>query len=67
MREEGTVKWFISEKGYGFIQRDSGEDVFVHYSAIIGDGYRSLEEGTRVSFVVQTGQKGLQADQVEIS
>jgi CspA family cold shock protein len=67
MREEGTVKWFNSEKGYGFIQRDSGEDVFVHYSAIIGDGYRSLEEGARVSFVVQTGQKGLQADQVEIS
>ena len=64
MREEGTVKWFNSEKGYGFIQRDSGEDVFVHYSAIIGDGYRSLEEGTRVSFVVQTGQKGLQAANV---
>ena len=66
MREEGTVKWFNADKGYGFIQRDSGDDVFVHYNAIQGDGYRSLEEGARVSFVVQTGQKGLQAAEVEI-
>jgi CspA family cold shock protein len=67
MREQGTVKWFNAEKGYGFIQRDAGDDVFVHYSAIQGDGYRSLDEGSRVSFVVQTGQKGLQAAEVEIS
>lgn len=67
MKEQGTVKWFNPEKGYGFIQRDSGEDVFVHYSAIVGDGYRSLEEGARVSFVVQSGQKGLQADEVELA
>ena len=64
MKETGTVKWFNADKGYGFIQRDSGEDVFVHYSAIQGDGYRSLEEGSRVSFVVVSGPKGLQADQV---
>jgi CspA family cold shock protein len=67
MREQGSVKWFNAEKGYGFIQRDAGDDVFVHYSAIQGDGYRSLDEGSRVSFVVQTGQKGLQAAEVEIS
>ena len=66
MKETGTVKWFNADKGYGFIQRDSGEDVFVHYSAIQGDGYRSLEEGSRVSFVVVSGPKGLQADQVEL-
>ncbi len=66
MREQGTVKWFNSEKGYGFIQRDAGDDVFVHYSAITGGGYRSLDEGSRVSFVVQTGQKGLQAAEVEL-
>jgi len=66
MKEQGTVKWFNAEKGFGFIQRDTGDDVFVHYSAIQGDGYRSLEEGVRVSFVVATGQKGLQATEVEI-
>lgn len=66
MKEQGTVKWFNAEKGYGFIQRDSGDDVFVHYSAIQGDGYRSLDEGSRVSFNVETGQKGLQATEVEI-
>ena len=66
MREQGTVKWFNAEKGYGFILRDSGDDVFVHYSAIQGGGFRSLDEGARVSFVVQTGQKGLQAAEVEI-
>jgi len=66
MKEQGTVKWFNADKGFGFIQRDAGDDVFVHYSAILGDGYRSLEEGVRVSFVVATGQKGLQATEVEI-
>jgi cold shock protein len=65
MKEQGTVKWFNAAKGYGFIKRDSGEDVFVHFSSIIGDGYRSLEEGARVSFEVKTGPKGLQADRVE--
>lgn len=67
MRETGIVKWFNADKGYGFIQRENGEDVFVHYSAIVGDGYRSLDEGTRVSFVVASGPKGLQADQVEVN
>ena len=65
MKEQGTVKWFNSAKGYGFIQRESGEDVFVHFSAIVGDGYRSLEEGVSVSFEVKTGPKGLQAADVE--
>jgi CspA family cold shock protein len=65
MKEQGTVKWFNAAKGYGFIQRESGEDVFVHYSAIVGNGYRSLEEGARVSFEVKTGPKGLQAADVE--
>ena len=65
MKEQGTVKWFNSAKGYGFIQRESGEDVFVHFSAIQGDGYRTLEEGARVSFEVKKGPKGLQAASVE--
>ncbi len=64
MKEQGTVKWFNAAKGYGFIQRESGEDVFVHFSAISGDGYRSLEEGARVSFEVKNGPKGLQAANV---
>ncbi|MBI4165704.1 MAG: cold-shock protein [Acidobacteria bacterium] len=64
-KEQGTVKWFNASKGYGFIRRESGEDVFVHYSAIQGEGYRSLEEGARVSFEVRKGPKGLQADAVE--
>ena len=64
-KERGTVKWFSPEKGYGFIERDSGEgDVFVHYSAIVGEGYRNLEEGQRVSFDVVQGQKGPQAANV---
>lgn len=63
-REIGTVKWFDSAKGYGFIQREQGEDVFVHFRAIRGDGFRSLEEGQRVEFSVAKGQKGLQADDV---
>ena len=65
MKEQGKVKWFNAAKGYGFIQRESGEDVFVHFSAIVGDGYRSLEEGAKVSFEVKTGPKGLQAADVE--
>jgi CspA family cold shock protein len=63
-RVTGTVKWFNATKGFGFIQQDEGEDVFVHYSAISGDGYRSLEEGQRVEFVVVQGQKGPQAQDV---
>jgi CspA family cold shock protein len=65
-KEQGTVKWFNGSKGYGFIERESGEDVFVHYSAIIGDGFRNLEEGQRVQFIVTQGQKGAQAEEVEI-
>jgi len=65
MKELGTVKWFNAAKGYGFIQRESGEDVFVHFSAIQGEGYRTLEEGARVSFEVKKGPKGLQAANVE--
>ncbi len=65
-KEQGTVKWFNGSKGYGFIERETGEDVFVHYSAIIGNGFRNLEEGQRVQFVVTQGQKGAQAEEVEI-
>lgn len=65
-RENGTVKWFNNSKGYGFIQRDQGGDVFVHYRAIRGDGYRTLEEGARVEFTVTQGQKGLQAEDVSV-
>jgi CspA family cold shock protein len=61
---QGTVKWFNAEKGYGFIAVDGGPDVFVHYSAIQKDGYRTLDEGERVEFEVTQGQKGPQADQV---
>jgi CspA family cold shock protein len=61
---EGTVKWFSNEKGYGFIQQDGGEDVFVHFSEIQGDGYRTLNEGQRVEFEVVQGNKGLQASGV---
>jgi CspA family cold shock protein len=65
-RVQGTVKWFNGSKGFGFIEREEGEDVFVHYSAIIGDGFRNLEEGQRVEFVVTQGQKGPQADSVTV-
>ncbi len=65
-KEQGTVKWFNGSKGYGFIERESGEDVFVHYSAIVGSGFRNLEEGQRVQFVVTQGQKGAQAEEVEV-
>lgn len=64
MKEQGTVKWFNASKGFGFIQRQSGEDVFVHFSAIQGDGYRSLTEGQGVEFDVTKGPKGLQAANV---
>jgi CspA family cold shock protein len=63
-KERGTVKWFNGMKGYGFIERESGEDVFVHFSAIVGDGYRNLVEGERVEFIVAQGEKGLQAQDV---
>jgi CspA family cold shock protein len=61
---QGTVKWFNAAKGYGFITRDDGDDVFVHHTAIIGDGYRSLDEGQKVSFDVTQGKKGPQASNV---
>jgi CspA family cold shock protein len=65
-RETGVVKWFNATKGYGFIQRDSGGDVFAHYSEINSTGYRSLNEGQRVEFTVVQGQKGLQAQQIVV-
>jgi len=65
-RVQGTVKWFNSGKGYGFIARDGGEDVFVHHTAIQAEGYRSLEEGQRVEFDIVQGPKGLQAAAVKI-
>ena len=65
--ENGTVKWFNNAKGFGFIKRTSGEDVFVHYKSIQGDGYKSLEEGKTVSFDVEQGPKGLQATNVIIT
>ncbi|MGC2068561.1 MAG: cold shock domain-containing protein [Candidatus Acidiferrales bacterium] len=64
MKEQGTVKWFNAEKGYGFIQRQSGEDVFVHFSAIQAEGSKSLSEGQAVEFEVKQGPKGLQAENV---
>lgn len=63
-REIGTVKWFNNTKGYGFIARDSGEDVFVHYTSIQGEGYRSLQEEQQVEFEVGSGEKGPQAIEV---
>jgi CspA family cold shock protein len=65
-RIKGTVKWFNSSKGYGFISRDNGEDVFVHYKSIIGDGYKTLNENDKVEFVVTEGQKGPQAAEVQV-
>lgn len=62
----GTVKWFNDAKGYGFISQDNGEDVFVHYTAIQGDGFRTLREGQRVEFAVEKGPKGLHATQVRV-
>jgi CspA family cold shock protein len=66
LKETGTVKWFNAGKGFGFIQRENGEDVFVHFSAISASGYRSLDEGARVSFEVKKGPKGLQAEDVNL-
>jgi CspA family cold shock protein len=63
-KEQGTVKWFNGSKGFGFIERDAGGDVFVHFSSIVGDGFRNLEEGQRVEFVVTDGAKGPQAQEV---
>lgn len=63
-RVQGTVKWFNASKGYGFISREDGEDVFVHYSAVQTEGYRSLDEGQRVEFTIERGPKGLQARNV---
>jgi len=63
-KEQGVVKWFNASKGFGFIQRQSGEDVFVHFSAIQSDGYKSLNEGQKVEFEVKQGPKGLQAENV---
>jgi CspA family cold shock protein len=63
-RETGTVKWFSNQKGYGFIARQSGDDVFVHFSSIVADGYRSLNEGDKVEFTVTQGPKGLAATEV---
>jgi CspA family cold shock protein len=64
VKEKGIVKWFNAAKGYGFIQRSSGDDVFVHFSAIQANGYRSLDEGAEVEFEVKQGPKGLQAENV---
>jgi CspA family cold shock protein len=64
--QEGIVKWFNADKGFGFISRENGDDVFVHYSAILGNGYRALEEGQRVTFEVVQGPKGPQAANVTI-
>lgn len=64
-RETGTVKWFNDAKGFGFISRENGEDVFVHFRAIESNGFKSLKEGQQVTFTVVQGQKGLQADAVQ--
>jgi CspA family cold shock protein len=64
--EKGTVKWFNGAKGYGFISRNGGEDVFVHFKAIEGDGYKNLNEGDKVQFEVEKGPKGLQASNVSL-
>lgn len=63
-KEKGKVKWFNNSKGYGFIERSSGDDIFLHYSSIKVDGYRTVKEGQEVEFIVTNGEKGLQADDV---
>ena len=63
---EGTVKWFNDSKGYGFIEQESGDDVFVHHSAINGEGFKSLQEGDRVTFEIEEGQKGPAAANVSV-
>ena len=67
MKETGTVKWFNAAKGYRFLARESGEDVFVHFSGIEASGYKTLDEGSKVTFVVKSGPKGLQAEQVNLA
>jgi len=64
--EKGTVKWFNAAKGFGFISRSGGEDVFVHFKSIVGEGYKSLNEGDAVEFNVEQGPKGLQATNVSV-
>jgi CspA family cold shock protein len=66
MSERGKIKWFSDAKGYGFIEREEGEDVFVHFSAIVGEGFRTLSEGQEVEFDVVSGQKGPQAENVKV-
>jgi CspA family cold shock protein len=66
-RITGTVKWFSADKGYGFIQHEGGDDVFVHFSALQGDGFRTLDEGQRVEFTIERGPKGLQASSVVVA
>ncbi len=65
-RKTGSVKWFNSSKGYGFIQQENGEDVFVHFQSIISDGYKTLDENDKVEFTLAEGQKGLQATDVKV-
>lgn len=66
-RSNGTVKWFNNSKGYGFIEQETGEDVFVHFRAIRGDGFKTLKDGQKVEFNLIDGQKGLQAEDVSIN
>ena len=66
-RTNGTVKWFNNSKGYGFIEQDTGEDVFVHFRAIRGDGFKTLKDGQKVEFNLIEGQKGLQAEDVSVN
>ncbi len=65
MAVEGTIKWFNEKKGYGFIQQDNGQDIFVHYTSIVGDGFKTLAEGERVKFDIEEGAKGPKAVNVE--
>jgi cold shock protein len=66
-RSNGTVKWFNNSKGYGFIEQETGEDVFVHFRAIRGDGFKTLKDGQKVEFNLIDGQKGLQAEDVSVN
>ena len=66
-KQTGTVKWFNESKGFGFIEREEGNDVFVHFRAIVGDGFKTLREGQQVTFDVTQGQKGPQAENVEVA
>jgi CspA family cold shock protein len=65
-RKQGTVKWFNSSKGFGFIEQEGGDDVFVHFDSIVGDGYKTLNENDKVEFTVTQGPKGLQASEVKV-